>query len=293
MNIKHIIKIVWLCTVFCIGCKEDIPPSALPEEVRKKVKVAAIQCYSRMGEKAYNFELISTLVREASAKGAKIIVLPEAALSGYMNPAKDITWTSKKASAEELSVQSVAETIEGEFVKKYLELAANLKVYLTIPFIEESEGEFYNSVLLASPQGEILSHHRKESLWTHGDSGWCSVGNSSASVVDTEYGKLGLMICYDVHSMPEKLAALKADIVLYSVGWYGPNTEDWYKRRFPEKYVIPNNFSVVAANWSSEKGESSWVGAGWSNVVYRNGIVLKITDKIEGKAIVIAEIPLK
>lgn len=282
-----------LLILLLISCSEKKAEVKEKAAERKTVKVAAVQCYSKMAEKQYNYDLISKLVRESALKGAKIIVLPEAALSGYMNPALNLTWTSGKESEEELSLEGVAETKDGEFVKKYSALANELKVYLTIPFIEIDEGKFYNSVLLASPNGKIVAHHRKESLWTHGDSGWCSLGSFEPQVVDTEYGKLGLMICYDVHSMPEKLAQLKTDIVLYSVGWYGPNTEDWYKRRFPEKYVIPNNFSVIAANWSFEKEKEAWEGAGWSNIVYRNGILLKITNKIQGNAIVMAEIPLK
>lgn len=274
----------------CTEKKQAIVESSVK---RKTVKVAAIQCYSRMGEKQYNYEAVSGLVRQAAVGGAKIIVLPEAAVTGYMNPAKGITWTKEEPMEGELSIKGVAETVEGEFVKKYIALADELDIYLTVPFIEKEGEEYFNSVVLASPDGKVVGHHRKESLWTHGDSGWCSVGSLRPVVIESEYGRLGLMICYDVHSMPQKLSELKADIVLYPVGWYGPNTEDWYKRRFPEKYVVPNDFSVIAANWSFEKGGDGWQGVGWSNVVFRNGIVLKITDRLEGNTIVTAEIPLK
>lgn len=291
MSLNKLMAVLLVFFIF-LSCEKQSIKKPQQDEKRETVKVAAVQCYSRMGDKDYNFKLISSLVKNAVEKGAKIVVLPEAAVSGYMNPAKNVTWTTGESSQEEIAVQNTAESIEGEYIQKYLELARQYKIYLTVPFIEEDSSKFYNSVLLASPEGKVLGHHRKNSLWTHGDSGWCSIGEAAPQVVDTEYGRLGLMICYDAHSMPEKLVALKADIVLYSVGWYGPNTEDWYKRRFPEKYVVKNNFSVIAANWSFEKGQEGWEGAGWSNVVYRNGIVIKITDKVEGNEIVIADLPL-
>ena len=54
---------------------------------RKTVTVAAVQCSSKMGQKEYNFQKISKLIKNAVDKSAKIVVLPEAAVSGYMNPA--------------------------------------------------------------------------------------------------------------------------------------------------------------------------------------------------------------
>ena len=285
------IKLLLVLLFFC-GCAEKKQPESQKPKESKKVRVAALQYYSRMGDKEYNWQLCKKLAVEAAGKGAKILVLPEAAVTGYMDPAKDLTWTSGIPGEGEMSIKGHAEKVEGEYIKKYLGLAAELKVYLAIPFVEEAEGKFFNSSILSSPKGEILLHHRKKSLWTHGDSGWCEEGDLKPQIAETEYGKLGLMICYDVHSMPEILSELQADIVLYSVGWFGPNTEDWYKRRFPNKHVIPNNFSVIAANWSHERGQDKWPGCGWSNIVYRNGVLLNITNKIGGETIVFGSIPL-
>lgn len=288
LSLKAVTLLSFLLLFSCTEKKEI----KVEEKKSRKVTVAAIQCSSRMGQKDYNFQKISKLIREASENSAKIIVLPEAAISGYMDPSKDITWTSGEPGEGELKVQDVAESVDGKFVKKYIKLADDRNIFLTVPFIEQSNDKFFNTVLLVSPEGKILIHHRKKALWTQGDGSWCSEGDIDPKVVETEYGRLGVMICYDVHYMPEKLKKLKADIVLYSVGWYGPNTEDWYKRRFPEKYVIPNNFSVVAANWSHEQDGQGWIGCGWSNIVYKNGIVIKITEKTAGDTIVTAQLPL-
>jgi len=243
-------RLLMLVLLISSCAKEDTVKKTV-ERQRKTVKVAALQYYSRMGDKEYNWQLFKKLAQKAVEAEAKIIVLPEAAVTGYMNPAKDITWTTAKESEYELRIQGKAETVDGDFIKKYIALADELNVYLSIPFVEEDTGKYYNSVILSSPDGEVLIHHRKKSLWTHGDSGWCEEGNLKPEIVETTYGRLGLMICYDVHSMPEKLSELKADIVLYSVGWFGPNTEDWYKRRFPNRYVIPNNFAAFVSAWGN------------------------------------------
>ncbi|MHC4471468.1 MAG: nitrilase-related carbon-nitrogen hydrolase, partial [Planctomycetota bacterium] len=49
------------------------------------VKVAAVQCSSRLGDSRLNSEKLTALVREAAANGAKIVVLPEASITGYLS----------------------------------------------------------------------------------------------------------------------------------------------------------------------------------------------------------------
>lgn len=155
------------------------------------VRVAAIQCYSKMGETSQNTMQLIPLIRQAAAGGAKIIVTPECAVQGYMYPPDWTTWTAQSSS------------ITG-------------------------------STRRGPP----------------GDGAWCSEGKRPIQVVDTPYGRLGLMICFDFHVLPPKLVEHRAGIVLYSVGWYGPNTKDWFSNKFSEIVVMPSGFNVVAANWS-------------------------------------------
>lgn len=49
------------------------------------VKVAAIQCSSDLGAVEKNRTKLSSLIDEAAAKGAKIVVLPETAITGYLS----------------------------------------------------------------------------------------------------------------------------------------------------------------------------------------------------------------
>jgi predicted amidohydrolase len=285
-----LMKNIFLLLLFTWACKPAPTSVAVEDVTQAQVKVAAIQCFSRMGAIQENRQRLTGLIREAANKGAKIVVLPEAAISGYMDPINDTTWCKTLPGEDELAVQKVAESKSGESVKYFCALAKELKIYLTIPFIESAGQNFYNTVILTDPAGGIIAHHRKQDLWKHGDSSWCTEGDLEAQVVDSPYGRLGLMICYDVHSMPLKLAEKKADVVLYSVGWYGPNTEDWYRNRFPRKVLIPNHFSVVSANWAQEAGQEVWPGCGWSHVTYKNGVVLKMSTKQTGSSIVYADL---
>src|SRR5262245_18126383 len=56
------------------------------------VKVAAIQCSSDLGEVEKNREKLTGLVREAASNGAKVVVLPETAVTGYLSQDLKTNW---------------------------------------------------------------------------------------------------------------------------------------------------------------------------------------------------------
>ena len=265
---------------------------AEPPARAKSVRVAAVQCASRMGKIHYNRQLLSELITAAAAQQAKIIVLPECAVQGYMSVPQNLTWHSSSDAEDALPVANVAENIPGSSTRHFAALAKQFSVYIALPLIEEHDGAFYNSLVLLDPAGNLAAHHRKRAMWPPGDGTWATAGNRPAQVVETPYGKLGLMICYDLHEMPKQLKKAGAEIVLYAVGWFGPNTENWYRDLFPRRYVVPNEFAVVAANWSAEKPGAAFEGAGYSCVIDRNGVVLAMAKDTVGSEIVIADLPV-
>ncbi len=254
------------------------------------VRVAAIQCPSVMGETAANLRTITALIRQAAAQGARIIVTPECAVQGYLDPT---TWTSwAKAASEGMPVGQAAEPIPGPTTKLMGRLAADLGIYLCVGMVETATNGFFNAQVLLSPAGSIIAHHRKRALWTPGDSTWCTKGDLPVQVVGTEYGNLGLMICFDFHVLPPLLAERKADIVLYSVGWYGPNEKTWFGKSFPAKAVVPYGYHVIAANWTSATSDDAWPGRGYSCIIRRDGSVVAMSERVTGSDIVIADLPL-
>ncbi len=264
------------------------------EPAPKTVKVAALQCWTPMGEIKYNRKLLSKMVEIAAKQGAKIVVTPECAVQGYMDPIFDIGWSSKaKPDKWGKSVAAFAETIPGPSTKHFSQLAAKHKLYLCIGIIEKDKKLFYNAQVLFNPKGKMIAHHRKQVWWIPGDAAAFTKGTKPLQVVDTEYGRMGLMICFEVHRLPEELAKKKVDIVLYSVAWYGGNTKNWFKNIFPLKHVQPNKFAVIAANWSSPLKGETWDGAGYSTIYDHTGKVLAQVNSDRKPRVLIAEIPLK
>jgi predicted amidohydrolase len=276
--------IVAVCLLLaCMAVADDTPTGM--------VRVAAIQCPSVMGKTAENIRNITNLVRQAANLGARVVVLPECSVQGYLDPTTWTSWSSSETGHRD--VHKVAEPVPGPSTALFGRLADELNIYLCVGLIEAATNGFFNSQVLLSPEGKILAHHRKKALWTPGDSNWCTPGDLPVQVVKTEFGNMGLMICFDFHALPPLLAKRQADIVLYSVGWYGPNEKTWFSKSFPAKAIIPHGFHVVAANWTSSTEAEEWPGRGHSCIITREGKVLAMSENVSGNAIVIADLEIK
>ncbi len=254
----------------------------------EKVRVAAIQFHSVMGEVRQNRLGLAELVRRAAAGGANIIVLPEAAVSGYADIDTDTFWSSDgDPEPGFVPASEVAERADGESVRFFSELARECGIYVTVPFIELASGKLYNTVVLLGPDGKPRIHYRKQHLWTVADPSWVTPGDLGTPVIDTEYGRIGVMICYDVNHLLPEFREKSADIVLHCVAWYGP----WFDGRF-NKAVKKAGVTLVLANWTFPEPRT-WRGPGASRIIGSDGAVLAQTDRDFGDGIVTADLPVR
>lgn len=276
----------------------------------RDVRVAAVQCSSKMGSKEAvkeNAAKMETLARRAAGKGAKIIVFPEASLTGYTSQPFLHNWHRPERGLQArfagINPKGIVPRLESPIIKRFLTLAQELGVYLTIPFVEEEEvvdsGQrtvrYFNTVCLASPEGKIVVHYRKTFLWDYVDGSWATKGELPG-VFDTEYGRVGIGICYDIHRLNGLYAGTKLWTLLYSVAWVGHRTdgptERWFRQDLPDTYLGQGALEcyVVAANWSTER-EYSWDGAGYSSIYAPDGQRMCFLDLEIGDSILYQDIP--
>lgn len=173
-----------------------------------KVKVAAVQMSCSRDVK----ESIATadrLVREAASKGAKIILLPELFERQYFCQERVYDY------------YSFAKPVEtNDAVVHFKKVAAELNVVLPISFYEQDGNVLYNSVAFIDNHGEVLGIYRKTHIpddHFYQEKFYFTPGNTGFKVFDTEFGKVGIGICWD-QWFPETarcLALLGADIILY------------------------------------------------------------------------------
>lgn len=261
------------------------------------VLVAAVQCPSRMGDVAGNADRLERLTREAAAKGAKIVVLPEASLTGYLSQDLKENWLLPgrhiRPDFQGRSPAGIAEAVPGPMTDRFGRLAKALGIYLALPFVEvdPKTGRYFNTVCLLDPEGRVLLHYRKLNPWMIPEHSWVTEGDRGLAYADTPYGRLGLLICFDVHRVPAQLAAAGVETLLYPIAWVdGEDVASWFDQNLPE-VASENGVNIVGANWSVEQ-KQDWYGYGFSRVISRDGKVLAKASTQLGDEIVYATLDL-
>ncbi|MCA6125650.1 amidohydrolase [Bradyrhizobium sp. WSM 1704] len=162
-----------------------------PEGARSRVSVAQ---FSPVDSVAANLQQIAAFARRARADGAGLVVFPELAVSGLVDPAGS------------------AQPIPGSITDSLAALATELRIYLVCGMAERAGEAVYNSACLVAPDGQI-TRYRKTHL-TEEERSWATAGDDW-SVVDTPVGRIGLLIGHDAAfpEAPRVLALRGCDII--------------------------------------------------------------------------------
>jgi predicted amidohydrolase len=159
------------------------------------VTVACAQLPLAIGDVDANRARARNAIELAAAAGAQVIVLPELCNSGYVFSGPD-------------EARGLAETSTGPTVSEWQELAHRLGVLIVGGFCElDLQGRLRNSAAIVDPGGLQVVYH-KAHLWDR-ETLIFTPGDAGPAVVDTRFGRLGAMVCYDLE-FPEwvRLAAL-------------------------------------------------------------------------------------
>ena len=270
------------------------PAPKTVDPLPKTVRVAAVQFISQWAKPTENRKALEPLVREAAGHGAKIVVLPEAAISGYMSHDIGTTWQVDQrplsVGLEGISPKAVAESVPGESTKVFGALAKELGIYLTVPIVEfdARQGKYFNTLVLVDPAGRIALHYRKLNPWKWAERGWASAGDRGHQFLDTPYGRLGLLICYDINFEPPKLRQNKVDHLLYAIAWVEDADSTWFAEELPN-IAKKTNVNIIGANWSVP-AKPAWHGYGQSLILRRNGQAAARVKNDLGNEIVYADL---
>jgi len=194
----------------------------------RKFRAAVVQTLAHLGDLDKNLELVEQYTAEAVRQGAQLIVFPECMNSGYLFDS-------------EAHCREIAETVKGRYVSALAELCRRYHVYMASGFTELDpvDDKIYNSGLLLDPQGELIVHYHKQFLATH-DQNWFEVGKNGCPVVDTELGRIGLLICFDgrIPEIARSLALQGAEIIVDMANFFAMDQADlWVPARAYENGV--------------------------------------------------------
>ena len=161
--------------------------------------VAVIQSESKAGMVEKNLEHAYYLAEEAAQAGARFILFPELMPSGYITDRN--CWDS-------------AEPFDGPTVQWLKHTAMDLKIWCGTSFIEVEGKDFYNTFVLAGPEGSIEGKVRKQWLAAH--EFFCTTSFKAPHIIETDFGKIGVAICYEgtIRRLMEELKEARVDLVL-------------------------------------------------------------------------------
>jgi len=180
----------------------------------RSVTVAAVQAAPVFLDLDATVERTCELVAEAAGLGARLIVFPEAFLPGYPDwvwrlPAwDDGTWYKR------LYEQAVE--IPGPAPKRLGQAARDTNTWLAVGVDEKgSSGTVYCTLLYIDPSGNVAGVHRKlmptggeRTVWGQGD-------GSTLTVVDTDFGRVGGLICWENYMPLARQAMYQQGVDIY------------------------------------------------------------------------------
>jgi 5-aminopentanamidase len=215
------------------------------------VDVAACQVSLQVGAAARNRETALAAITAAADAGARIVVLPELAPSGYVF-------------ASPAEARSLAEPADGPVVTEWAQLARHRGLVVIGGFCElGDDGQLYNSAVLADPGG-VRAVYRKVHLWD-AEADFFVPGSAPPPVVATEFGAIAMMICYDAE-FPEwvRLPALAgADLLALPTNWPAepvpPGERPMVVANVQAAAFANRMFIAAACRVGAERGVS-WVG---------------------------------
>lgn len=171
------------------------------------ITLAVGQIEPVFGDVAANTQLTLDVIRDAANQGAHVVVLPELASSGYMMSSREEAYALAEVAGE------------GPATTAWKAAAAEFGIIVVAGFPERDGSSLYNAAILCLPSGEHTVY-RKVHLWDE-EALYFEPGDLGFPVVQTEHGRLGMMICYDGW-FPESYRSLVlagADLVCVPTNW--------------------------------------------------------------------------
>ena len=158
------------------------------------------------------------LVAEAAAAGAKVIVFPEAFVTGYPKGLDYglVVGARDPVGREEFRLYlDAAIDVPGPQTARLGEAAAAHRAYVVIGVIERELGTCYCTVLFFTPDGALAGKHRKlmptaleRMIWGFGD-------GSTLTTIDSPWGRIGSVICWENYMPMLRMAMYAKGVALY------------------------------------------------------------------------------
>ena len=210
-------------------------------------------------------EAVERLARRAADRRAELLVLPECAYPAY-------------ALGSPQDYRSADVMSPDEYLDFVASLARELSLHIVTGYVADDDGHLFNAACLIDRHGRVLGRYDKQMLWD-ADHGVFTPG-TRIETVDTELGRIGMIICADAR-VPEiiaTLAAAGAQLVAMPTGWVTVDDPAGPHRNPQPEFLVSaraREFSLpfVCANKAGPETDTV-AFCGRSMVVRADGVIL-------------------
>ncbi len=231
----------------------------------ERYTAAALQFEPRLGAKGENLTRLCALADEAAGAGARVIVMPEMAVTGYC-------WRDRA------EVAPLVETVPGPTTDLFVEIARRRGCYIVVGLAERDSMTdlYYNTAALVGPDGLVCAYRKSHAFIA--EPRWAAESVNTPPVIATPYGRLGLFICMDADYMePARLLGVAGcDVALFPTCWLDEKAPSaaWMARAYENGMYL-----VAADRFGCERGVQF---SGGSCVLDPDGAVVAMRDTGEG-----------
>ena len=236
----------------------------------RTVRIAVCQILSIDADREGNFRRVEYALETARTEHADIAAFPESTILGWENP----------------DAHHMAFPIPGADSDRIAALARKYGLMISIGLDEKDGAKLYDSAILVDKSGKLLWKHRKLNVlaWLM-DPPYSEGRPEDIGVTETEFGRIGLVICADTfgNDIAGHIARLAPDLMLVPYGWAAP-PEKWPEHAKELERLVARRAAewkcpVVGTDVIGEMTHGPWKGqtyGGASVVVDSSGKVLHV-----------------
>jgi nitrilase len=226
--------------------------------VDSSVKVACVQSEPVVLDLERTLDRLEALAAEAARNGAGLVVFPETFVPVYPSShwAKAFAGWDNAAAKQVFARLAQNSVVVGAAAERRLGAAAKeLGVWLVTGVNEvepERPGTIYNSLLYYAPDGTLALHHRKLVPTNHERLIWGQGDGRGLTAVETGFGRLGGLICWENYMPLARFALYEAGVEIY-VASTADDGDEWQSTlvhiaRESRAYVVsPCHFQRASA----------------------------------------------
>jgi 5-aminopentanamidase len=243
------------------------------EPSQSTYRVAAVQMEPKLGQLDANLAQVLNRLKEATTLGAKLVVFPECALSGY-----------GFANRDEGFAHAVA--LDSDPLREVVGACERDQAYCVFGLLERDGDRLYNACVLVGPKG-LIGSYRKVHLPFLGIDMFADPGDRPFAVHDAGGVRVGMHICYDA-GFPESarvLTLLGADLLVLPTNW--PTHSECAAEHMIPTRAMENTVYVMAVNRVGEESGFRFIGS--SSIVDPSGRVLA-KARADSEEILIADV---